>query len=351
MRTHYILILFLCCTIGAIAQTTYEVTASTFLNIRSYADASAPIIGTIDRGGKVEVWEIKNDWAKIKYDDDYAYVNASYIRKVNTSTSIVEKEKTSFDFNFDFLQGTKNLEWLVFVIAGISVLLFIFRKIRGKDGVLEDGVYVMNWILFLAVCIVELIYVTMMGGDVIWFCIPDTVGWLWTIIDFILFAFVVYNQLMCLFDTLSDIQHNTGGYCDLRWGLYSWCGAVVLGILAGIFSPDLLPVVLVVFAVFQLIQIVQICRSMVPQGGWGNAILCVSVYLLGTIATVIILAHFLVLLIIVLVGLLVLYIVGKSSESSSRRCCQNCRYYSGGYCSYRSETIYDSKNTVCDSYS
>lgn len=52
MKTCMCIIAFWCCCLLAIAQTKYEVTANTFLNIRSYASASAPVLGTIDKGGK-----------------------------------------------------------------------------------------------------------------------------------------------------------------------------------------------------------------------------------------------------------------------------------------------------------
>ena len=60
MKTCMCIIAFWCCCLLAIAQTKYEVTANTFLNIRSYASASAPVLGTIDKGGEVEVYEITN---------------------------------------------------------------------------------------------------------------------------------------------------------------------------------------------------------------------------------------------------------------------------------------------------
>ena len=354
MRTIVLTMMCLCCSLLAVAQTKYEVTANTFLNIRSYADANAPVLGTVDKGGKLDVYEISDGWAKIAYDGGYAYVSSAYLKKVQDVSSVVPvSDENGFDFSsWNFSRG--GAEWMAYVIAVLSVGLFLIRKSRGDDVPLDDSetLYKVNWILFLAVTVLELIYLAIMGSDAIWFCIPDKVGWLWTIIDFLVFGFVVYNQFMCFFNTLEDVAYNSCGSFDRRWGFYSWAGVIVGGIVSGIFFQAALPFILVAFVVCQIVQIVQIFRGVTPNGGLGYAFLCTAVYLLGSISTVWILAHFLVLLIIVLVGLLVLSLIG-SSKGSSRRCCENCNHYfnGSGYCNYRDGYISDARNKVCDNYS
>ncbi len=69
MRVFIWLIFNLCCCLFLTAQTKYEVTTNTFLNIRSSASVDAPVVGTIDRGGEVDVYTIENGWAKIAFDD------------------------------------------------------------------------------------------------------------------------------------------------------------------------------------------------------------------------------------------------------------------------------------------
>ena len=344
------MIFCLCCCLWAAAQTKYEVTANTWLNIRTYADVNAPVLGTIDKGGKVDVYEISNGWAKIAYDGGYAYVNSAYLKKVqNTSSPTPTPANDSWDFS-SWSIGTGNMEWMAFVIAGISIVLFFIRKARGNTPLDDNKIlYKINWILFLAVTILELIYVCNMGSDSIWFCIPDKVGWLWTIIDFFIFGFIVYNQFMCFFNTLDDTAYNSYGSFDRRWGFYSWPAAIVGGIIAGIFYEAAIPFILAAFIICQIIQIVLIFRGVVPKGGLGYGFLCTAVYLLGSVSTVLILAHFMILLIIVLVGYLVLSILAAGSNKS--KCCTSCTHYSCGYCSYRSEYISDASNRYCDNYS
>lgn len=348
MKTSVCTIILLWCCLFATAQTKYEVTANTFLNIRSYADTSAPVLGTIDKGGKVDVYEISGDWAKIGYGSDYAYVSAKYLKKVE-STPVSKSSDYKIKLP-SWSLGKGNVEWMVYVIVALSAILYFIRRSRGESP-LEDGLYATNWVLFLTVAIFELVYLAQMGANAIWFCIPDTVGWLWTIIDFVIFAFIVYNQFMCFFNTMEDVEFNSDGCFDKRWGVYSWGGGIAAGIVTGIFFPFAAIFVVIAFAICQIIQIVLIFKGVVPHGGWGSAFLCCAVYLIGSLSTVLILAHFMVLLIVVLIACFILYIFGQSSKRSSRKCCENCNHYGSGYCNYHNVYINDPHNKTCNNYS
>ena len=54
-------------------------TANDGLNVRSGPGTSYNQIGKLPRNTKVEVLEISNNWAKIKYNNGYAYVSMSYL--------------------------------------------------------------------------------------------------------------------------------------------------------------------------------------------------------------------------------------------------------------------------------
>lgn len=351
MKTIIWTILLWGCCLASMAQKKYEVTAETFLNIRSYASTEAPVIGTIDKGGEVDVYEISDGWAKIGYDEGFAYVSSRYLKEADRSVPVQSSGSSGFDFDFDFsswLPQRGDAEWMVFAILAISVVLFFIRRSRGEE-LLEGALYTVNWILFLAVTVLELVYLALMGGDAIWFCIPDKVGWLWTVIDFILFGILVYNQFMCFFGTLDDVQYNSNGYFDRRWGVYSWTWGIIAAIVSAIFFPVALPFIGVAFLMCQLVQVVLIFKGIVLGGGWGRAFLCLAIYLLGSVASILILAHFVVLLIIVLIGYFILYLFGKAS-GSSRGCCKTCSHYSYGYCNYHGMYISDASNKTCDNY-
>ncbi len=62
-------------------ENTYSVTAQNGLNIRATPSPNGIILGKLEHYDDVEVDTIINNWAKIKYKDQEAYVSAQYIEK------------------------------------------------------------------------------------------------------------------------------------------------------------------------------------------------------------------------------------------------------------------------------
>lgn len=351
MKTCFLMIL-LCCSLSMMAQTKYEVTSS--LNIRSYADTDAPVWGKVNKGEILDVYEISNGWAKVGYDGGYAYVSSSYLNKVQDDPMVdLNKKGKGVDLS-SWSIGTGSVKWMVYLIGLFSVVLFLIRKKRGETPLDDsESLYKINWILFLMVTVFELVYIAIMGGSSTWFCVPDKVGWLWTVINFFIFGLVVYNQILCFFNTLEDVVYNSRGCFDRRWGFYSWAGVIVGGIISGIFFSAAIPFVVVAFIICQVIQVVLIFRGVMPRGGQKCAFLCTAVYLLGSLSTVLVLAHFTALLLIVLVGYIVLSMLGASGSrsGSSRKRCENCSHcFSGDYCEYWDRYIRDPHDSICDNY-
>lgn len=362
MRRYILFWVCLFCCLLATAQTKYRVTTNSHLNVRSYASASAPKMGTLSNGSEVEVYEISNGWAKIKYGYAHAYVKAQYLSEVDEQPVVTTSSQNSrIDISFGL--SDDDLEGIAIIIAILSGFLFIIDRSR-EDKPLKGVLYVANLIMFLATALLEIVYVIRYQNYSIWFCSISEVGWLWAIIDFFIFGGIVINQIFCLFNTLDDIQCKSD-VVDIRLGLYSIIVGSIAGIITGIWFQSALIYVLIALAIFQLIQIVIIFKSIVPCGGLGNAFLFLFVYLFGTIATLAILGYFLLLLVIALIALLVIFVLGysnsrgSSSSSSSyssadeKKCCRNCsHYYSDGRCDWYNRTIsdYESGNHYCQYY-
>lgn len=62
--------------------TRYKCTANTFLNVRKAPNSSSQIIGTIQRNAIVDVYDISNGFARIKYNNQDAYISEKYIVKI-----------------------------------------------------------------------------------------------------------------------------------------------------------------------------------------------------------------------------------------------------------------------------
>ena len=61
----------------------YLITAENGLNVRATPSANGKVLGKLDHYETVEVDTIVNDWAKINYEGESAYVNVKYIEKQN----------------------------------------------------------------------------------------------------------------------------------------------------------------------------------------------------------------------------------------------------------------------------
>lgn len=350
MKILYLFCLFVICCLTMSAQEQYVVTANTFLNIRSSASTTAPVAGRINKGEKVAVHEIKNGWAKISHDGTFAYVNANYIQPANQSSgeSTISSNKINWDFSkgFNFNPESKARKDLVYVILFFAFVLYLIRIKRGDDDTLEGGLYITNWLIFLIMSGIELLYVISRGTESIWFCKPDTVGWMWTIINFLIFGFVVYNQFICYFNTLEDLRENTSADFNLKWGLYSWPIGIAATIACSIFFAPGLLFVGIAFVIVQIVQIVIIFSDVLSNSNWSNAILCAVFYIVGSLATAAILIYFMTLLIIVLIAWLILAAIGNSGTKTQR--CSTCsRMYGSSYCPYIGKYIDNPKTSGC----
>lgn len=296
------------------AQERYEVTVKSPLNVRSSASTNGAVLGILPNGSIVDVYEYYGDWAKIKYNDGYAYVSSKYLKKCEVQPEQVQSPKKNkieaFLSDIDLEQfATYNVKWMVFVILALSIALAILRKLET-----EYGIYI---IVFAVTSILEMIYLLKMGSDRVWFSMPGEVGWGWAIAGFITLGWVSYNQLMCFMDLMSQIRFEEGDF-NLSIGLYSWPAAIVAAVVANIFGWEGWYLwIVIILGICQLIQIVMIVIGVEEETGFGNGLLVSAFYLVGAIATVLVLIQFIALLIVVLiVGFLLMGILSGSGSSS-----------------------------------
>lgn len=268
MRTFILTVMCLFGVFFSHAQIKYEVTADPYLNIRSSANADSSIIGKVAKKEVLEVYEISNGWGKISYNGEYGYVNSEYLSEV-TTTSLESIVNTGvFDY-LPILKDSWEMEWMVYVIGIFSLLLLCIRKKFWKIPLKDQGkVFTINWVLFLVMCTFELVYVFIGGKNAIWFFYPNQVGWVWTIINFILFIFFAVNQIFCFHGTLRDIATRGDESLDFRLGIYSWPVAIIAIIVSAILDQKIMFILVVcAFIISQLIQIGLIIWKMSPNGG------------------------------------------------------------------------------------
>lgn len=64
------------------STTRYRCTAKSVLNVRKAPNTSSQVLGTIKNNQVIDVYNISNGFAKIKYNGSYGYVSEKYIRKI-----------------------------------------------------------------------------------------------------------------------------------------------------------------------------------------------------------------------------------------------------------------------------
>jgi len=209
----------------------------------------------------------------------------------------------------DFLTNTFGLSATVmaWIVLLLSVILFFIRKARKEDEPLSGRIYIVSNTLFLVTCFFEIMH-AVTADDMIWFCMPDRVGWMATIVNFVLLGLIAYNQILYFMDVIGDVLANGEG-CDIRMGLYSWAGGLALMLLcAMIFAPAVI-IVLGLLVAVQIAQIVMFFRSY--GSNLKGAFFCSFVYLLGGIGTFITVGTFVSILILVLIAVAFLWVCSK----------------------------------------
>ena len=215
----------------------------------------------------------------------------------------------------DFFYETIGVKTIVLLVLFLSLILF-FMRINRKGEPREGISYIISNTLFLIVCALEIIHT--FAPDPIWFCVPDKVGWLWTIVNFILMVGIVFNQLLYLKDVMEDVLDKQNLAFDMLWlGLLSYGGGIVCGFICAFFFQAGIPWVLGIVGILQLVQIILIFVGY--KKNFKGGAFASFVYLLGTLGTVAALMSALVLLIIVLLAFAVLALVLKLAGGSDSK--------------------------------
>lgn len=88
MKHFYLLLLFCSLSVSlCFAAQEYQVKVKTTLNVRSQPDAKSPLLGTLSNGDHIEVYDIPNGWAKIKFQNKDSYISSDFISPAYQPTS------------------------------------------------------------------------------------------------------------------------------------------------------------------------------------------------------------------------------------------------------------------------
>ena len=188
----------------------YKVNVSTTLNIRQ--SPNGPKIGSYNAGDVVQVISSTGDWAKVVGSKKAGWVNANYLTFVGSNLS---EQTNSFLSNISF----RDLQhYGVFVVLALGIILYFCMPHCGR------GTLATLMLLFGASEV--FIFAGSRDGAVPWFCEPNDVGWILTIIDFVVASFIVMSQFQIVRAMLSEA--GGGFWASVGIGLYLVFGAFIL---------------------------------------------------------------------------------------------------------------------------
>lgn len=73
--------------VTAMAENNYKVISSSPLNIREKASSDANILGIFNSGSLIEVVSTKKNWAKVKYNGGFGFVQTQYIEQIASTNA------------------------------------------------------------------------------------------------------------------------------------------------------------------------------------------------------------------------------------------------------------------------
>jgi hypothetical protein len=247
-------LVFLLTCIVANAQT-YSVEVKEFLSVSPQAE----VIGRLYSNHTVYVYAIRDGWAKIKFNDKYAYVNANYIKAIDSSSSVSSDERQP---------NWQDREMAKIFFYGMLIMMFLFYQITKFATFWRINFFAF---IFILVCALETGYY--FGFDnlgvkdllslsyyshPLWFTDPGSVGFVWGIVNSFIYYFVAVAHVLVINKLLSERYEDN---CSL--GFFS---AIIFVVVYGftewlIISPTLQKILVIGLLLCQTIQFLMLMKQ------------------------------------------------------------------------------------------
>lgn len=205
--------------------TQYIVTAN-LLNLRTEPSTTATIATTAVKGESLNVVEINGDWAYIEKDGNTYYGAVQYLSKLEDKQ--LESADVAIKNNFTNAVLPFNVpdSWRfhsdiplfigIFILAYFLIIHFFCNKYVYEDN---KNLFTGSSVAFIALCLLEIWHFLCYADDPTWFCSGKAGGWIWLIVNFILFGLFSYIQIITFVKLTSAFHYhgnrhfnNTSGY-------------------------------------------------------------------------------------------------------------------------------------------
>lgn len=176
-------------------------------------------------------------------------------------------------------QSRSVMTWIE-CLGFLLIILFLIASADFSFPLMYSMMFV-NTILFL----LELYHIVGFVGDVTWFYSPSQVGWLWSIINFVLSVIIVTIQALSFSICIEAANYHGGRDCSPNLGFVALAVGLVAWFLCGTFRTDLGMQICVWFIIgSQLLQLLYFVFANFNNGGsWINLFVVTGFYILGLI--------------------------------------------------------------------
>ena len=327
----YFLLILLCCFTLIANATKYRVSAQSTLNVRSNPSASANIVTKLQSGDIVEsnAEVTENGWIEIIYNGTIGYVKASYLQPIEEETDTpnqVMKDDSSFATIANTLlggkgDGSRKLAYLI--LAEVLIMWFICKFLRGLTPDFEVtrviGEDWLKWatpgIMLVTSCTI-FYYVKSLGTNSLWFLQPSIVNTWWLILlNFVIFFYAFTNLLVFFIMTIGDLGECFWSRINIKVGMIGWALGIIGFVISYFCKKEWLDYVLWFEVAIQGIQVVMIACSIQKNKLLGIPLSC-AVYLLGSIAIVLLALPLTVIAIAVAIGIMIICFLSKADTSN-----------------------------------
>jgi len=163
----------------------YRVISSESLDVHSIPSTHGMILGQLHQYQTVDVYETRNGWAKIKYNDRDAYIRERHIEVIGDQITPSIKQPSD----------VVHLFFLVMIVL-ISMIGFIHLGLYSLNNSVSK-------FLLSTVFLIEIIYYLLFFFEIgifhqteaKWFCNPSTAGLFWAVLNSLIFLILAALQL------------------------------------------------------------------------------------------------------------------------------------------------------------
>lgn len=174
------------------AADTYTVNTKSKLNMRSGPGKSYSLVTQVKPGATVTMIEDKGgDWVKVECNGSKGYVMKEYL--VLSGQKSVPSKSSKYSISDD--PQNKWLLWAIVVLFGILIVNNICE-------ITENRFFV--GVIYLSLPSAIILY-SLTTPDAMWFCDPDVVGWIKTIINVILLIIALMVCWSTFWGTITDV--------------------------------------------------------------------------------------------------------------------------------------------------